>query len=87
MNYVTSVLLQFTKYEFKEVILKSRGKFISKAVDVAEVSKKKFLKQIKIEVKDVKIDSEDFETKEGKKINVSTIEIILEKKRLNNKFI
>ena len=80
MNYVTSVLLQFTKYEFKEVILKSRGKFISKAVDVAEVSKKKFLKQIKIEVKDVKIDSEDFETKEGKKINVSTIEIILEKK-------
>lgn len=80
MNYVTSVLLQFTKCDFNEVVLKSRGKFISKAVDVAEVSRKKFLKQIKIEIKDIKIDSEDFETKDGKRINVSTIEITLEKK-------
>lgn len=80
MSYVTSVLLQFTNYNFKEVILRSRGKFISKAVDVAEVSRKRFLKQDNIEVKDINIDSEEFETKDGKKINVSTIEIILTNK-------
>lgn len=80
MNYVNSVILQFTNCDFKEVVLKSRGKFISKAVDVAEVSRKKFLKQTNIEIKDIQINSEDFETKEGKKVSVSTIEIVLEKK-------
>lgn len=78
MNYVTSVVIQFKKR--KEVIIKARGKFITRAVDIAEVSKKRFLEDINAEISDVKIDSEEFENKEGKKISVSTIEITLKKK-------
>lgn len=79
MNYVTGVVTQFKMKNQKEVVIKARGKFISRAVDVAEVSAKKFLAEEKIKVKDIKIDSQEFENKEGKKVNVSTIDIILEK--------
>ena len=77
MNYVTGVVMQFTTKNHKEVIIKARGKFISRAVDVAEVAAKRFLKEHNIKVKDIKIDSEEFENKEGRKVNVSTIEITL----------
>lgn len=80
MNYVTSVVMQFTLKQSKEVAIKARGKFINRAVDVAEVVRKKFLKDKNIDLKDINIDSEKLENKEGKKINVSTIEIILTKK-------
>lgn len=80
MNYVTSVVMQFTTKKQNEVTIKARGKFITRAVDVAEVSKKKFLEDENIEVKEIKINSEEFTNKEGKKISVSTIEIILQKK-------
>lgn len=80
MNYVTGVVMQFTTKGSSEVIVKARGKFISRAVDVSEVSTKRFLKEHNITVKDIKINSEEFENKEGKKVNVSTIEITLAKK-------
>lgn len=79
MNYVTGVVTQFKTKLQKEVVIKARGKFISRAVDVAEVSAKKFLKEEKIKVKHIKINSEEFENKEGRKVNVSTIDITLEK--------
>lgn len=79
MNYVTAVVTQFKTKGEKEVLVKARGKFISRAVDVCEVSRKKFLVEEKIRVKDIKIDSEEFENKEGRKVNVSTIDITLEK--------
>lgn len=80
MNYVTGVVMQFTTKGAKEVTIKARGKFIARAVDVAEVATKRFLKEHGIEVKDIKINSEEFENKEGKKVNVSTIDIVLAKK-------
>jgi len=80
MNYVTSVVIQFTTKGSDTVIVKARGKFISRAVDVAEVAMRRFLEDQKVEVKDIKINSEEFENKEGKKVNVSTIEITLKKK-------
>ena len=79
MNYVTGGVMQFTTQGAKEVTVKARGKFISRAVDVAEVSRKRFLKEHGIDVKGINIDSEEFEDKEGKRIKVSTIEIILHK--------
>ena len=79
MNYVTGVVMQFTTKNANEVIVKARGKFISRAVDVSEVAAKRFLEN-QVGVKDIKIDSEEFENKEGKKVNVSTIEITLLKK-------
>lgn len=80
MNYVTGVVMQFTTKGAREVVIKARGKFIARAVDVAEVATKRFLKEHGIEVKDIKIDSEEFENKEGKRVNVSTIDITLHKK-------
>jgi len=79
MNYVTGVVMQFTTKGSNEVIVKARGKFISRAVDVSEVATKRFLKEQNISVKDIKINSEEFENKEGRKVNVSTIEITLKK--------
>ena len=79
MNYVTAVVMQFTTKSAGEVIIKARGKFISRAVDVAEVSAKRFLEG-SASVKDIKIDSEEFTNKEGRNVRVSTIEITLSKK-------
>jgi len=78
MNYVTGVVIQFTTKDAQEVRIKARGKFISRAVDVAEISVKRFLKD-QIKVKDINIDSEEFQNKEGKDVHVSIIEIVLEK--------
>jgi len=80
MNYVTGVVMQFTTKNAKEVIVKARGKFISRAVDVAQVAVKRFLEGQAV-VKDVTIDSEEFENNEGKEVRVSTIEILLIKKK------
>lgn len=79
MNYVTGVVMQFTTQNAKEVVIKSRGKFISRAVDIAEVATKRFLEGT-VEVSDIKIDSEEFQNKEGKQVRVSTMEITLKKK-------
>lgn len=79
MNYVTGVVMQFTTQNSKEVIVKARGKFISRAVDIAEVATKRFLENSAV-IKDIKTNSEDFENKEGKTVRVSTIELTLAKK-------
>lgn len=79
MNYVTGVVMQFTTKNASEVIVKARGKFISRAVDVSEVASKRFLTG-QIELGDIKINSEEFKNKEGKEVRVSTIEITLKKK-------
>lgn len=79
MNYVTAVVMQFTTKDAKEVIIKARGKFISRAVDVSEVATKRFLTG-QIEVSKISIDSEEFKNKEEKEVRVSTIEIVLKKK-------
>lgn len=77
MNYVTGVVVQFNSGA-KTVTIKARGKFISKGVDVAEVARRKFLEDKNVSIKDVSIGSEEFENKEGKVVNVSVIEIVLE---------
>ena len=79
MNYVTAVVMQFTTQNASKVIIKSRGKFISRAVDVAEVVKSRFMKdQVKID--DITMNSEEFENAEGKKVRVSTLDIALKRK-------
>ncbi len=79
MNYVTGVVMQFTTQNASKIIVKARGKFISRAVDVAEVATKRFLENTCI-VNDIAIGSEKFQNKEGKQVRVSTIEITLAKK-------
>ena len=79
MNYVTGVVMQFTTMNSSEVVIKARGKFISRAVDVAEVACKRFLEGTAV-VKGITIGSDAFKTPEGKDIRVSTIDITLVKK-------
>ena len=79
MNYVTAVVMQFTTKNASDIFIKARGKFISRAVDVAEVSSKRFLNG-QADVGDIKIDSEEFTNKEGRQVSVSTIEITLKRK-------
>jgi DNA-binding protein Alba len=78
MNYVTGIIMQFNNGDQNEVTIKSRGKFTSKAIDIAELTKRKFSKE-GIKTKRLEIDSEEFTTPEGKKVTVSTLEITLEK--------
>lgn len=79
MNYVTAVVMQLTTKNTSEVIIKARGKFISRAVDVAEVSSKRFLENTAA-IKGIQIGSEEFTNKEGRQVRVSNIEITLIKK-------
>lgn len=76
MSYVLAVVTLFNKGE-KEVVIKSRGRSISKAVDIAEITKNRFMPEV--EVHDIKIGTEEMTTKEGNKTNVSIIEITLKK--------
>ena len=78
MNYVMAVTMQFNIKNSSAVIIKSRGKFTAKAIDIAEVTAKRFLDN-KVKISDVKIDSESFKNQEGREVRVSTIEIVLTK--------
>ncbi len=73
--------MQFTTKNASEVVVKARGRFISRAVDVVEVATKRFLEgQIEIAKDGIKIGSEGFENKDGKQVRVSFIEISLQRK-------
>ena len=79
MNYVTGVVMQFTTQNASKVVIKARGKFISRAVDVVEVARKRFLEGT-VDLGSVKTDSEEFQNKEGRQVRVSTIELELLRK-------
>lgn len=82
MNYVTGVVMQFQNKGQNEVFVCARGKFISKAVDVVEVSRRTFLKDENIKIENISVTSEQFENKEGKRIFVSSIKIKLVKENV-----
>ncbi len=75
MNYVLAVVTQFNSGA-GEVKIMARGRAISRAVDVAEVSRSRFLGDVK--VKDIQISTETMNTDRGE-TNVSAIEITLSK--------
>ena len=74
MSYVLACVTQLNRGA-SEIVVKARGRAISRAVDVAEVLKNRFLKEVGIE--DVQIGTEVIRTAEGKDINVSAIEITI----------
>jgi archaea-specific DNA-binding protein len=76
MAYVLAVVTQMNQGS-KEVLLKARGKAISRAVDVAEIVKNKFIKDIKIS--NIDIATEEIPSEEGNPLKVSSIEITLQK--------
>ncbi len=76
MNYVLAVATQFNKGS-KDVVVKARGRAISKAVDVVEVTRRRFIVDVKI--KNIGIATEEVSTEEGGTIKVSAIEISITK--------
>ena len=76
MNYVLAVITLFNEGN-KTVILKARGRAISTAVDVCELTRNRFLSELNVE--DIKIGTEELPRREGGTINTSTIEITLSK--------
>lgn len=76
MAYVIAAMTQFSSGQ-NEIHIRARGKAISRAVDVAEIVRRKFLKDVKI--KDIQISTEEREIQGKGKINVSVIAITLAK--------
>ncbi len=76
MNYVLAVVTQMNS-GVTEVILKARGRAISRAVDVAEIVRNRFISDV--EVKSIDISTEEIVGNEGASSNVSAIEIRLSK--------
>ena len=74
MNYVLAAITQLNSGA-KQVAIKARGRAISRAVDVAEIVRRRFVTDA--EIKDVKIYTEELTNDEGNKVNVSCIEIYL----------
>ena len=79
MDYVLAVITRLSASNAKEVILKARGQAITTAVDVAEITRNRFLKDLK--VSKVAIGTEEMPPREGENRArmVSTIEITLTK--------
>lgn len=75
MNYVLAVLTSFQGTDSEKIVLKARGRAIATAVDVAEITRRRFMEGI--EVKDISIGTEQMPQDQGGTRAVSTIEIKL----------
>jgi len=78
MNYVLAVIIQFNQGA-DQVLVKARGRAISKAVDVVEIVRTRFLPD-QVEVKNVEIGTEMVGQGDQAR-NVSTIEILVVRKK------
>ncbi len=76
MNYVLAVVTQFNEGA-DTIVLRARGKAISRAVDAAEIVRNRFVPGSI--VKDIQISTEEIENYNNEKTNVSIIEIFIEK--------
>jgi len=79
MNYVTAIMALLNSGSFTEVLLKARGNAISRAVDAAEITRNRFMTNM--EVKKIDIGTEAVTNEDGRKSNVSSIEICLAMKK------
>ncbi len=77
MSYVLAVMTSFGDTSVKKVTLKARGQAITTAVDVAEIAKRRFIKDAK--VGGIIIGTEEVSREQGGTRNVSTIEITIAK--------
>jgi len=78
MNYVVACLTFFNAGG-KEVTVKARGRAISRAVDTIELLRRAFVKDVA--VKNINVGTEEVTREEGRRSNVSTIEITVAKSK------
>ncbi len=74
MNYVLAVMTEFNSGA-NRVVIKARGRVTAKAIDVAEIVKNRFLKEVSIEK--MQTDTENLPSKDGHMVSVSSLEITL----------
>ncbi|MEM2141734.1 MAG: DNA-binding protein Alba [Candidatus Thorarchaeota archaeon] len=74
MSYVLACKTLFDKGK-NEVVIRARGRLISRAVDVAEITRRRFMPDLK--VKEILIGTSTVQTDKGSELNVSTIDIVL----------
>lgn len=72
LNYVLACMTLF-KSGHGEIIIKARGRSISRAVDVVEVLRNRFMP--KAEISDIKIGTENVKSEDRGPSNISTIDI------------
>ena len=72
LNYVLACMTLFKSGQ-EEVVVKARGRSISRAVDTVEVLRSRFMPNI--EVTDIQIGTESLESDDRGPSNVSTIDI------------
>lgn len=77
MAYVMAMITAFNRSGADSVVLKARGRAISRAVDVAEIARGRYLNDLKAEK--IEIGSEQMPTEDGRTRGVSTIAITLRK--------
>jgi DNA-binding protein len=76
MSYVLACITQLNEGN-QDLVLKARGRAISRAVDTAEIIRNRFVTDAVI--KDIVISTEQIERSEGGTANVSAIEITIAK--------
>ena len=76
MNYVVACLTFFNS-GCKKVVVKARGRAISRAVDTVELLRRAFVKDVQLQ--GINISTEEVTRTEGQKANVSALEITLAK--------
>jgi len=79
MSYVLAIITSLSSSDAKEITLKARGQAITTAVDVAEITRNRFLKDLK--VSKIAIGTAEMPPREGENRSrmVSTMEITLKK--------
>jgi len=79
MDYVMAIITSLSASNSKEITLKARGRAIATAVDAAEITRRRFLKDLK--VSKISIGTEEMPPREGENRArmVSTVEIALTK--------
>ncbi len=78
MNYVIACLTFFNSNADK-VVVKARGRAISRAVDTVELLRRAFVKNVNIE--NIEIGTEEITREDNRRSNVSTMEIALVKSK------
>lgn len=77
MNYVLAVVTQLNKKETENIVIKARGRAISRAVDVAEIVRNKFVNDVNVQ--NITTSTETITRDDNSNANVSAIEITLKR--------
>ena len=79
MDYVLAIVTAFSRSDVKEAIVKARGRAITTAVDAVEITRRKFVKEMKADK--IAIGTEEMPPREGESNSrmISTIEITLKR--------